>query len=79
MAIPALAAVGAAVGAGQTLADGGGFEDAIKNALGGATGGLLGGGGDQITQAITQGAIPIMGDMMMRMAGDMLNEAMSDE
>jgi hypothetical protein len=76
MAIPPVDLAGAALGATQAAPDGAGFENALQN----AAGGLLGGGGEgQIVDAMVQGGVQIMGGMMMRLAGEVLNEAMSDD
>lgn len=71
MAIPPVDLAGAAMAAPQGAANGAGFEAALQNAGGG--------GGDQLTEAMVTGGVQIMGDMMMRLAGDMLNEAMSED
>lgn len=72
MAIPPVDLAGAALAAPQAAPNGAGFEAALQNA-GGA------GGGGQLVDAMVEGGVQIMGGMMMRLAGEMLNEAMSED
>lgn len=70
-AVGAIAGVaGGIVGGNQ---GGNAFEAALNNALGGNN------VNDQLNQMIAQGAVGIMGPMMMRIAGDVLGEGMSDD
>lgn len=75
MAIPPVDMAGAAGPVVNAAADALGFDNALNNALGGA----LGGGDAAMIDQMVQGAIPIMGQIMMRHAGEMLNEAMADD
>jgi hypothetical protein len=73
MAIGPVDALGAAANVVNPLGGAAGFANALGNALGG------GGQDQQITDAIVQGGVQMMGQMMMRQAGEILNEAMADD
>ncbi|MFC3691163.1 hypothetical protein [Chenggangzhangella methanolivorans] len=73
MAIPPISAALPAASVASDVASGD-FAGALNNALG------LGGGADaKLEEMITQGSVQIMGQMMMRHAGEILNEAMADD
>jgi hypothetical protein len=72
MAIGPVDAIGAAANIANPLGGATGFANALGNALGG-------GQDQQIAEAAVEGGVQIMGQMMMRLANDMLGEAMADD
>ena len=76
-------AVGLVAGVAGNLLGGAGGGVAFEAALSAAASVLGGGGGggisSQIEQKMTEGAVGVMGGMMMRLAGECLNEGMEDD
>ena len=78
--IPVGLLAGAITPLAGAVGGGGGFEAALSQAA--SAFGLGGGGGGmdaQLEQKLIQGAVGVMGGMMMNLAGQVLNEGLEDD